>query len=80
MRVLNVEPLIVTEVPTGPEVGVRLSILGVTVKLTPLFGCPLTVTTTGPVVAAAGTGTAMLVTLQLVGVAAVPLNVMVLVP
>ncbi len=70
----------VTEVPTGPEVGERLFILGVTVKVTPLLACPLTVTTTGPVVAATGTGTAMLVALQLVGVAVVPLKVTVLVP
>ncbi len=41
---------------------------------------PPTVTTTVPVVAPVGTGTAMLVADQLVGVAAVPLNVTVLVP
>jgi hypothetical protein len=50
----------------------------VTVKVTPLLAVPPTVTTTLPVVAPAGT--AMLVVLQLVGVAAVPLNVTVLVP
>jgi hypothetical protein len=53
---------------------------GVTVKLTPLLATPLTVTTTEPVVAPPGTDTAMLVELQLVGVAAVPLNVTVLAP
>src|SRR5579864_3382519 len=53
---------------------------GVTAKLTPLLATLLTVTTTGPVVAPPGTGTAMLVGLQLVGVVAVPLNVTVLVP
>ena len=37
-------------------------------------------TTTAPVVAPAGTGAAMLVALQLVGVAVVPLKVTVLVP
>jgi hypothetical protein len=52
----------------------------VTVKLTPLLATPPTVTTTFPVVAPVGTGTAMLVALQLVGVPAVPLNVTVLVP
>jgi len=52
----------------------------VTVKLTPLLATPDTVTTTLPVVAPVGTGTAMLVLLQLVGVAVVPLNLMVLVP
>ena len=76
----NVVPLMVTESPTPPDVGERLFILGVTVKVTPLLACPLTVTTTGPVVAAAGTGAAMLVALQLLGVAVVPLNVTVLVP
>ena len=54
--------------------------MGVTVKLTPLLACPSTVTTTGPVVLPAGTGTEILVALQLVGVAAVPLKVTVLVP
>ena len=52
----------------------------VTVKLTPLLATPPTVTTTFPVVAPLGTGTMMLVALQLVGVPAVPLNVTVLVP
>src|SRR6266853_21419 len=51
-----------------------------TVKLTPLLATPLTVTTTFPVVAPAGTGTVMLVALQLVGVAVVLLNLTVLVP
>ena len=76
-------PVIVTDVPTAPDVGVRLVMVGggtVTVKLTPLLATPPTVTTTLPVVAPVGTGTAMLVALQLVGVAAVPLNVTVLVP
>jgi hypothetical protein len=50
------------------------------VKTTPLLATPATVTTTLPVVAPAGTGTTMLVALQLVGVAAVPLNVTVPVP
>jgi hypothetical protein len=45
-----------------------------TVKLTPLLATPPTVTTTLPVVAPDGTGATMLVALQLVGVAAVPLN------
>jgi hypothetical protein len=76
----NVVPAIVTESPTAPEVGDRLLIFGVTVKVTPLLAWPLTVTTTGPVVALAGTGTAILPALQLVGVAAVPLKVTVLDP
>jgi hypothetical protein len=75
-------PAIVTAVPTGPEVGDRLAMEGaiVSVKLTPLLAIPPTVTTTLPVVAPAGTVTAMLVELQLVGVAAVPLKVTVLPP
>src|SRR5437879_1541470 len=75
-------PMIVTEVPTCPEEGFRPVMLGggMTVKATPLLATPPTVTTTLPVVALLGTGTAMLVAPQLVGVAAVPLNVTVLVP
>ncbi len=51
-----------------------------TVKLTPLLATPPTVTTTVPVVAPLGTSATMLVALQLVGVASVPLNRTVLVP
>src|SRR5436309_9382884 len=51
-----------------------------TVNVTPLLATLDTVTTTLPVVAPLGTGTAMLVALQLVGVPAVPLNLTVLVP
>src|SRR5216684_3231295 len=59
-------PVMVTEVAMGPEVGLRLVMLGVgiTVKVTPLLSTPPTVTTTGPVVAPAGTVTMMLVALQ----------------
>jgi len=75
-------PVIKTEEPTGPDVGLRLVMLGggITVKTTPLLATPPTVTTTLPVVAPVGTGTTMLVALQLVGVPAVPLNVTVLLP
>jgi hypothetical protein len=70
-----------TEVPTGPEVGLSPLMFGVLiVKLTPLLATPPTVTTTLPLVAPFGTGTTMLVALQLVGVPAVPLNVTLLVP
>jgi hypothetical protein len=51
-----------------------------TVKLTPLLATPPTVTTTFPVVAPAGTFAVILVALQLVGVADVPLKSTVLVP
>jgi hypothetical protein len=75
-------PVIVTEAPTAPALGERLAIVGVvaTVKLTPLLFTPFAFTTTFPVVAPDGTVVAMLVALQLVGVAAVPLKVTVLVP
>ena len=51
-----------------------------TVKFAPLLGMPPTVTTTLPEEALKGTGATMLVALQLVGVATVPLKVTVLVP
>jgi len=75
-------PVMVTEIPTCPDVGFKLVMLGggVTVKVMLLLAMPLTVTTTLPLVAPLGTGTAMLLSPQLVGVAAVPLNVTVLVP
>jgi hypothetical protein len=73
-------PVMVTDVPTGPDVGERLVMLGETVKGTPPLGTPPTVTTRLPVVAPLGTGTTMFVLLQLVGVAAIPLKVIVLVP
>jgi hypothetical protein len=75
-------PAIVTAVPTVPEVGLSEVIDGgmVTVNVTLLLARPPTVTTTGPLAAPVGTGTAMLVALQLVGVASVPLKVTVLEP
>src|SRR6266404_161796 len=76
-------PAIVTDVPTTPDVGFRLVMLGggeVTVKFIPLLATPPTVTTTLPVVAPAGTAATMLVVLQLAGVAATPLNFTVPVP
>src|SRR6267378_1640177 len=83
-------PAMVTDVPTTPDVGFRLMMLGadeVTVKFTPLLMSPAEppplgalVTTTFPVAAPLGTGTIMLVALQLVGVPAVPLKVTALAP
>jgi hypothetical protein len=77
-------PVIVTGVPTTPELGLKLVILGaalvvVTVKLAPLLAWPLTVTTTLLFTAPAGTGATMLVPLQPVGAASTPPNVTVLV-
>jgi hypothetical protein len=73
-------PAIVTGIPIGPEIGERLVIagVGITVKLTPLLATPPAVTTTFPVVAGPGTVTRMLLMLQLVAVACVPLKVTVL--
>src|SRR5436853_5752742 len=67
----------VTAVPTGPVVGFRLVIpvaVVVPVKFTPLLASPPTVTTTLPVAAPVGTDVTILVALQLLVVAAVPLN------
>src|SRR5258708_36010820 len=57
-----------------------LPVVEVTVKVTPLLATPPTVTTTFPGVAPAGTGTTMLVALQLVGFAGVPLKATALEP
>jgi hypothetical protein len=78
-------PAIVTDVPTAPEVGLRLVRLGtggVTVKTTWLLPTPPDTTSTRsfPIGAAVGTGTEILVALQLVGVPAIPLNLTLLVP
>ena len=75
-------PVIVTDIPTGPEVGDTLLIdgVGMTVKATPFEATPLIVTTTLPVVAPEGTTATIEVALQLETAAAVPLNVTVLEP
>src|SRR5437899_3648368 len=69
--------LLLTEEPTGPEVGDRLVMLGgvVTVKLTALLARPATVTSTLPVAAPLRHDAIPILALQLVGVAAVPLKV-----
>jgi hypothetical protein len=79
-------PVIVIGVPTAPDEGFRpVTVIGdgVTVNMTPLLEPakpPPVVTTTLPVEAANGTGTMMVVALQLVGMAGAPLNVTWLVP
>jgi hypothetical protein len=75
-------PVSCTTVVMGPDTGEMAAICGITVKSTPLLFTPPTVTTTLPVVAALGTGTAMLVPveLQFVGVPGTPLNITVLLP
>jgi hypothetical protein len=72
----NPVPMIVTDSPMAPEAGDKPVMFGVarTVKTVPLVSTPLVFTTTGPVVAPDGTVAAILVALQLVTVAVVPLN------
>src|SRR5579884_2838087 len=74
-------PLTVNDVPAGPTVGEIELMLGAgTVNAAVLLLTPPTATTTFPVSAPAGTGTLILVSLHELGVAAVPLNVTVLLP
>ncbi len=69
-------PATVTEAPTNADVGVRPEIDGAggTAKLTPFVLTPLAFTTTFPVVAPVGTFAVMLLALQVVMAAVVPLN------
>jgi hypothetical protein len=81
--VLKFVPVIVTVVPSGPEAGVKLVIVGsdgvVTVKSVALVAVlPATVTVILPVVAPAGTVVVMDVVVLAVAVAVVPLNLTVL--
>src|SRR5215831_10321647 len=75
-------PVRVTTVPDDPMDGLRFVRIGPCrmVKAAPLLGMPATVTTMFPVVAPTGTVTTMLVSLQAVGRAAVPLKLTILVP
>lgn len=76
-------PVIVTEEPIAPAEGLRLVMLGGgggTVKFKPLLAMPATVTTILPVTAPVGTGTRMLVALQLAGDDKTPPNVTALDP
>ena len=70
----NVVPVIVTAAPIAPVAGDRFEIAGATVKLFELLFTPLANTITFPVVASLGTVTPMLVGLQLVTSANVPLK------
>jgi len=74
------EPLMATEVPAGPDEGVRLEMEGPIEKETPLLEILPTVTNTRPVVAPDGTGTVIFVFPQAVGDACTPLKVTVLAP
>src|SRR5207249_1109017 len=72
-------PVTVTDVPTAPEVGDTLVMLGPGNQI-PLLATPPTVTTTLPSVAPVGSAATIEVLLQLVGLAVVVLNLTVLVP
>jgi hypothetical protein len=74
--------VIVTTVPTDPDVGERELMLGAatTVNKTPLLAAPPTVTTTFPVVAPVGTAATIELALQLIGLAVTPLKATVPVP
>src|SRR6266404_6770363 len=78
----NPEPVMVTELPTPPMVGVMLAICGAgTVKLILLFpATPPSVTCTGPEGAAVGTMATICVSDQLTTPAGTRLNVSTLVP
>src|SRR6266480_2050674 len=74
---LKLVPLIVTLVPTGPLLGVKLEIVGglMTVKLAALLAVPPgVVTLIGPLVAPAGTVVVIAVAELTVKLALVPLN------
>ena len=74
-------PVIVTEVPTLPESGEMLVITAPGIlNGTPLLAIPLTVTTTFPLLAVAGTVKTILVALQVDTVAVTPFRVTVLWP
>ena len=74
---VNAVPVIVTLAPTTPLPGLKLAIVGLTVKLPALVAVPAgVVTAIFPVVAPAGTVAVILIgVLTVNGVAAVPLNV-----
>lgn len=76
------DPVIVTELPTSPNVGEILVMAGggMTVKGIPVLACPPTVTITFPVVAPAGTTAMIWVALQVEDDARIPLNETVLDP
>jgi hypothetical protein len=76
-------PVMVTTVPTSPDVGHKLEMVGgvVTAKDMPLLATPFTVTTTFPVLAPLGTTAVTLVVLQLAAMPALtPLKVTALLP
>jgi hypothetical protein len=79
---VNPLPVIVRDVPTGPEVGARFVIKGepAAAKFLPLLAVPPTVTITFPVVAPTGTTASISVSLQEFQIAGVPPKVTTLLP
>ena len=73
-------PRMRTDEPHAPADGAIAEINGVTVKIPPVPTTPATVTDTGPVVAPRGTWAVILVLLQFVGSAGIPLKLMLLEP
>lgn len=78
-------PVMVTEVPTAPDAGLKLLMNGLgegTVKITWLLPTPCTVThkRSFPIAAPAGTGTVMLVSLQVLAAPFIPAKETMLVP
>lgn len=67
--------MIVTDALTAPELGDKLMMAGVTVNALPLLSTPAAETTMLPVVAPAGAGTMMEVSLHVVTGADAPLKV-----
>jgi hypothetical protein len=76
----NPNPETVIATPAMPDVDDKLVTVGKTVNNTPLLEPPFTVTTTLPVVAAAGIAKTIDVAFQVVGAAKTPLAVTALVP
>jgi hypothetical protein len=68
------DPVIVTGNPAAPDAGEIVAIIGGTVYVTALLVTPPTRTVIDPVDAPLGTGTVMLVVLQLDGPPGTPLN------
>ena len=78
---VKLAPVIMTDVPTGPEVGEKLSILGITLKMAVLVAVPpAVVTLIVPVVAPLGTVVLIEVAERTVKIAAVPLKLTAVAP
>jgi len=76
----KLDPETLTDVPTGPDVGEMLVTAGGTLNCSPLLEAPPTVTTTGPEEAPGGTIVTILVLIQLLTAAGMPLKLTTLLP